>query len=414
MLVASLGVAGLPLLPSLHAADKRTNKTSPRRLIFMGFGYGLSNTFYDKLGKGADFLNPAMAPLKKHHGDFSYISGLSNEFSKGAHDGGSTFLTSANTRRTPGRAFHNDISCDQLAASYLCNDLRYQSLALQGVQPTGNGPLSWDKNGKDIRPITNHLAVFRMLFQAKGVTKEQQTKQIEDQRSVLDAYVGDIDALNRILPADERSKVNEYHSSIREMEKSLAREMSWVNTAKAKPPFGEPKGALPGKVGATTMMDLMVGAFQTDATRVITYAMPGEDLIKEQFPTVGGHKMSHAMGDPGSEPYKALHWRDKKLCELLAELMDRLKAKKDIDGNTLLDNTLIVMGSQLRRGHTTRNSPVFIAGGKAHGVKQGFHYAYPVQDGLLSNLWLSTLQFAGCPEESFADSTGPLSEIFPG
>ena len=92
--------------------------------------------------------------------------------------------------------------------------------------------------------------------------------------------------------------------------------------------------------------------------------------------------------------------------------LDKMKAAKDADGSSLLDNTLIVMGSGLRTGHKRRNLPILFAGGQADGVRQGQHRVYTESKTPLGNLWLSMLHYAGCNVDAFADSSGPLTEVF--
>ena len=121
--------------------------------------------------------------------------------------------------------------------------------------------------------------------------------------------------------------------------------------------------------------------------------------------------MTH-YGTRDSVAFKQLTWRDEKICALFASLLDKLKAAKDADGSSLLDNTLVVMGSGLRTGHHRRNLPILFAGGQPHGVRQGRHLVYTEDETPLGNLWLSMLRYAGCETESFADSSGVLSDIY--
>lgn len=149
-----------------------------------------------------------------------------------------------------------------------------------------------------------------------------------------------------------------------------------------------------------------------DSTRVITYRLPTNSLLKEfRENPVGAHPMTH-FGAKNTTAYQQLVWRDRKLCELFATLLDKMKATKETDGSSLLDNALVVMGSGLRTGHRRRNLPLLIAGGGGGGVRQGRHFVYREDETPLGNLWLSMLKQVGCPIDSFADSNGVLDEMF--
>jgi len=164
------------------------------------------------------------------------------------------------------------------------------------------------------------------------------------------------------------------------------------------------------------MFDLMVTALQTDSTRVISYRLPTNSLLREYGETkhitvVGAHGMTH-FGAKNTPAYKQLVWRDRKICDLFATLLDKLKAVREPDGSTLLDNSLVVMGSGLRTGHKRHNLPILFAGGGGGGIRQGQHLVYKENETPLGNLWLSMLKQVGSPVDSFVDSNGVLSEVF--
>ena len=171
---------------------------------------------------------------------------------------------------------------------------------------------------------------------------------------------------------------------------------------------------LSGTKGIELVFDLMLAGLRTDSTRVISYRMPTNSLFAE-FEQETGHKRvsTHAMTHFGSKTathYDQLTWRDEKLCSHFATLLHKMKAIEEADGSTLFDNTLVVMGGGLRTGHERRNLPILIGGGS--GVRHGSNYVYKENEGRLGNLWLSMLKYAGCPVDSFADSDGPLTEMF--
>ena len=155
------------------------------------------------------------------------------------------------------------------------------------------------------------------------------------------------------------------------------------------------------------MYDLLVAAFQTDSTRVISYRQPAANLIKGMGITVAPHDMSHYT--PGDR-MEASKQRDRKQSELLAYLLDKLEAAKDVDGSSLLDNISLSYGSNIRSIHYLDNCPTVIAGGGA-GVKHGRHVVLEAKQTPLANLWLTLLQGVGIETDAFGDSTGTLGSL---
>jgi hypothetical protein len=424
-MLCGLGTAvTLPLLHSLaQGATPSLRGKPPKRLVFLNFGFGPSEAWYPT-ESGANFKLPdAMKPLERHRDSFSAISNLSNLQSSGtgAHSGCTTFLTGADIRRTPGREFHNSISCDQVAADYLGKGLRYASLELTGasddVAGAGLGAsMAWDQKGNPIQGESNHVELFSRLFGDGGMTVEQRHHLLNRKRSILDAVRTDAKSVSQAVDLEDRQKVEQYFGLIRDIEHRLAREENWLERPKPGAPFQQPPESPGGSAGIELMFDLMVAALQSDSTRVISYRMPSNSLIKEfgeenEANSVGAHPMTH-FGAKTSIAYQQLVWRDRKLCALFASLLDKMKAVKDSDGSTLLDNSLIVMGTGLHTGHKRENLPILLAGGGGGGVRQGQHYVYEQSESRLANLWFSMLKHVGCPLDSFADSNGVLSEIF--
>ncbi len=406
----------LPLLESYAAAGA----APPRRLIFLNFGYGPSESWYPTEA-GAGFTLPeAMQPLERLRDSFSVVSNLTNIQSSGtgAHWGATTFLTGANVRRTPGREFHNDISCDQVAAAHLGRDVRYASLALSGtdddVQGAGPGSsLSWDALGNPIQGISDPVALFSQLFGDGGMSLEERRLLLDRKRSVLDAVRSDATGVFGEVGKRDKEKVDEYFTLIRNIEKRLARSEAWLDKPKPDAPMSLPSPVLEGTPEIELMFDLMVAALRTDSTRVISYRMPTKSLFAEfeketGNSAVGSHPMTH-FGAKTSVAYKQLVWRDKKICSLFATLLNKMKVIEEVDGSSLLDNTLIAMGSGLHTGHKRRNLPILLGGG---GLNHGINHVYKADETPLGNLWLSMLKHSGCPVDSFADSDGPLSGIF--
>lgn len=430
-LTAGSSLLALPLLPysgraasvpmSLPSATSSVDG-APKRLIFLNYGFGPSLGLYPEQ-RGTELILPdAMQPLAPHRETVSFLSNLTNidTIRRGTHWGSTTFLTGADLGRTPGRAFHNAISCDQVAAQMFAPHVRFPSLVLSAPPEDANngyGPgssLSWDAEGNPIHGEHDHIELFEQLFGGDKVAKRRQ--EIASGRSVLDALRINAKNVSRNLGSEDRERMDQYFTSVRSIEKGLARDESWLDKPLPEAPFAPPKPKLTGTSAIEMMFDLMVGAFQTDLTRVVTYRMPTPSLLAEfseetDSGQVGSHPMTHYRTKTSDE-YKALTWRDRKLCDLLATLLDKLKATRDVDGRTLLDNTLIVMGSDIRTAHIRTNVPIIVAGGGGGGVQQGKHHIYKESETRLSNLWLAMLKHIGCPVESFNDGQDPLTEMF--
>ena len=421
---AAMFVPLLGSMPSMARASGAAASKPPVRLIFLNFGFGPSNEWYpDTTQAGRNYtLTPAMEPLARHRDSFSVLSNLTNLQSTGtgSHWGSTTFLTGANVRRTPGREFHNDISCDQVAAKYIGQDVRFPSLTLTGASDdvAGAGPgasLAWDALGNPIQGISDHLVLFSKLFGDGGMTIEQRRHLINQNRSVLDTICADAKSLERNLSANDKRKLNEYYDLVRDIETNLARDEEWLATPKPDATLAEPEASPLGTPGIELMFDLMVAALQTDSTRVISYRMPSNSLFQEFAAetgkgVTGAHRMTHSP--KGTAGYDQLVWRDRKLCDLFGTLLDKMKAVREPDGSTLLDNSLIVMGSSLRTGHRRQNLPILFAGGGGGGVRQGQHAVYEEDKGSLCNLWYSMLKHVGCPVKNFVDGDHVLSEFF--
>jgi hypothetical protein len=407
----------LPLMESFGAAGA----APPKRILFLNFGYGPSEAWYPKEA-GANFALPeAMRPLADLRDSFSVVGNLTNLKSAGtgSHWGATTFLTGADTRRTSGREFHNDISCDQIAAAHLGKDVRFPSLALSqthsGLAP-GYGPgssLSWDALANSIEGIIDPVDLYSELFGDGGMTIAERKVQIAHKRSVLDAIHSDAKGISRVVGKRDKEKMDEYFTLIRNIEKRIARNEIWMGRPKPKATLDQPSEVAGGTPEIELMFDLALAALRTDSTRVITYRMPTQGLLNEfakenKNESVPVHPMTH-FGSKDSVAYKQLIWRDEKICSLFATLLKKMQAIEEADGSSLLDNTVVAMGSGLHTGHERRNLPVMLAGG---GLRHGAHYVYKANEGRLADLWLGILKHSGCPVDSFADSEGPLTEMF--
>ncbi|WDE95643.1 DUF1552 domain-containing protein [Lentisphaera profundi] len=405
----------LPMLEAMSAPRRSAGKV-PKRLVFLGFPYGVTEETWFPKEMGAHYKMPAgLKPLEKYRKDFSVLSNLSNKYFPGSvHSGTTTWLTSANVYRDPTTQFKNSISCDQVAAEYSGRSTRFKSLELSTKGEGGLGPglsLAWDAKGTPLAGERDPIEVFEKLFGNGGLSLLERRKQILEEKSILDSVYEDIRSINKKISKNDREKINEYLTSIRSMELDLKRAYVWAGKEKPKVNLQKPEAQLTGIAGIRSMYDLMVAAMQTDSTRVISYRQPLgailNDLDIKNMPT---HSMSHYKGfDARREASEA---RDKAQSELLAYLLGKMKSTKDVYGRSLLDHSLLAYGGGIRCVHDQMNTPLILAGRGGGGVKTGQHFAFKSRETPLANLWLSMLNHTAVPVESFGDSSGRLGEVF--
>jgi len=388
--------------------------TPPKRMVFLGFGWGVTNEtwFPDAKKTGAAWeLSEGLKPLARHQKDITVVQGCSNKFTNEAHWGSTFWLTGANRYAEPGQSFHNSISADQVAAAHLGKETRFASIQLNtpDVANSGHGPglsLAWDMRGKPMAGLENPVQAFHRLFSNDTTPLNERQAMLAQKRSVLDAVLTDASDLQRGLTKTDTDKLDEYFQSIRDIEVRLGKDEQWLTVPKVKPPFAEPKEGLAGKEEIKVMYDLIVAALQTDTTRVLTYRQPVGTLLQSLGTKVAPHDMSHYS--PGDR-MAASQMRDTTQSELLAGLIDKLKATKEADGRSLFDHTCLAYGSNIRTIHYLDNCPTLLTGGAAN-IKLG-HHLVASKDTPLCNVWLTMLHGLGIEAERHGDSTGMVKEL---
>ena len=419
ILKAAGSTIALPFMESLGFSRRAAAAAAgprPRRMVFLGFGWGVTNEtwFPDAKKTGTDYALPeGLAPLARHKDRFSVIQGLSNRFTNEAHWGSTFWLTGANRYGEPGKSFSNSISADQVAAAAFGEATRFASLQFGTLDAanSGHGPglsLAWDSRGRPLAALDTPVAVFHRLFSGESQSLQERQALLAAEQSVLDAVRADVARVKKGLSTADGYKLDEYLQSIRDIETRLAKETQWLSVPKPKPEGGlaAPAEKMPGHEEIRVMYDLIAAALETDSTRVITYRQPVGTLLKGLGINVAPHDMSHYQ--PG-ERMEASKKRDAKQSELLAGFLDRLAARKEPDGTSLLDHTTVVYGSNIRSIHYLDNCPTLVAGGGS-GIRLGEHVVVPDKTPL-ANLWLTLLQGSGVKTDQHGDSTGVVKEI---
>lgn len=419
----STALIALPMLESFgfrrfaSAAPAPALAARPKRMIFLGFGWGVTQqSWYPSIQeKGSAYTLPSgLAPLSRHKSDFTIVQGLVNKHVSGGHYGSTFWLTGANEFGEPGQSFHNTISADQVAAEALGKETRFDSLVLDcgaAAQPSGHGQglsLSWDSRGKPMSGPTTPVEAFHRLFARDTTPLDQQKAMLLQRRSVLDNALESARELQRRLGKTDNEKLDEYFQGIRDIETRLGRDEKWLGVPLPEPNLAEPKASLAGYEEIALMYDLMIAALRTDSTRVLSYRQPVTTLLASLDVRIDAHTMSHYPGK-GPEYLEASEKRDRAQSELLAGLLAKLKATQEPDGSTLFDHTTVVYGSNIRTGHNLDNCPTLLAG-RGAGIRLGQNLVVP-KDTPLCNAWLTLLRGSGVPAERHGDSSGVIPQL---
>lgn len=417
---SSTALVALPVLESLgfrRFASAAAPAAPPKRLVFLGFGWGITNeTWYPDINQpGAGYTLPeGLAPLARHKADFSVVQGLWNKYSNEGHAGSTYWLTGANRFAEPGQNSHNSISADQVAAAQLGLKTRFASLQLNGsenAEASGHGPglsMAWNVSGKPVAGEKGPLAAYHRLFAKDTTPVEQQKAMLAQKRSVLDTVLENARDLQRGLGKNDTEKLDEYFQGIREIETRLSKDEQWIGVPQPKAPLAEPSASLAGREEIKLMYDIILAAIQTDSTRVLTYRQPVSTLLTSIGVKVAPHDMSHYHSTLG-EKLEASKKRDHVQSELLAGFIDKLKATKEADGTRVFDHVALAYGSNLRTEHNLDNCPTLLTGGGA-GIKLGQNIVVS-KDTPLCNAWLTLLHGIGVNAERHGDSTGVLKEL---
>jgi len=418
------GVAlGLPWLESMSVyARSATNAGGiaagerPKRAIFSMWGLGMNGRDFTPPDEGKAWTaTPILKPVARLRDDFTIMSGLRLTHS-GGHSGDRTFLTGTNTHKADSKL---RVSCDQELAAAIGKPTRFPSLVLGVNRGTGFGSgtidktLSWTPGGTPIPAENRPHVLFDKLFRAESVSDiAARESGAARTTSVLDAVRDEARRLNARLGKDDQRKLEEYFSSVRDVEARIATDLDWLNKPKPKVAslnFGPDVQALdPEARGGKAfdyrryqrlMFDVIALALQTDSTRVISY-YPRRDLSDGTYCygflgcPYGYHEMTHHGEE--ADKLKWLTQVDTWYMEDWAYFIDKLKSMKEGD-SALLDHTLVVWGSSggTVNAHNNTNLPTMLVGGQKLGVKHQGHIWQ--KDVRLGNLWQTMFALLGVP-----------------
>ncbi|CAN5238941.1 DUF1552 domain-containing protein [soil metagenome] len=433
----------LPMLdcmrPSGALAAAAQAAATPKRSVFLYIPNGVNTLTWQIQQAGADYaLTGSMAALERHRAEITPISGLHHPNGLGKHHNcDQVWLTGADVPRDGG-AFRNSVSVDQLMAEVQGVHTRFPSLELA----VSGHSLAWSRDGIQLPVESNSRQIFDRLFGIPKEGKEAIRRNHQRRGSVLDVVLDDAKAVSRTIGGEDRSKLDEYLTAVRQVELRTERADAWLDVP--KPPIDpDTEAQLTRTVDKAQageyyrlFYDLMLLALRTDMTRVIT-CMIGSEGHGLAIPEIGvvqtRHELSHHNGDP--EQMRRLTETDTFLVESYSYFLDRLKEVQE-EGAPLLDSTQVLWGSGMAYGHSHGNAnlPTILAGGKNLGLRHGQHIDFnlpkigaydvsnagahyqicsrPVDDtARLSNLLLTMAQRAGVEQEHFQDSLGAVSEV---
>ncbi len=424
----------LPLLDSMIPAFAGTAGAKvPTRLGFVYVPNGIipKDWLPKTEGSGFDFM-PTMKPLEPYREKLLVLSNLAQVNGRALGDGagdharaGATWLTGVHPKKTQGIDIHVGISADQLAAKEMAKSTQFASLEIGMEEPYLAGScdsgyscaytntISW-RSATTPNPVEiSPRVVFERLFGDGGTTDPAaRLKRTREDRTILDYVRGDLARMEPGLGARDKSKLDEYLDSIRDIERRIQK--AEQQSASMKMPVMERPGGIPDSFEehCKLMADLMVIAWQTDMTRVITFMMAREGSnrsYREIGIPDGHHSLTHHQNDP--EKMAKTQKIDELHVKLFGYLLQRLDETKDGDG-TLLDHSMILYGSSIRDGnvHDHHDLPLVLAGGKGAGVKSGRHIRYKPETPM-NNLLLTLLDKVGVPGETLGDSTGKVDQL---
>lgn len=420
----------LPLLDAMTPAF--ATKAAAKPVVRLGFIYVPNGIIMDKwrpTTEGADFqFASTMKPLEPFREQLLVLSGLAQVQGRALGDGagdharaGATFLTGVHPKKTEVN-IQAGISADQIAAKEFGKYTQFASLELgiesnqlagecdSGYSCAYTNTISWRSATTPLPVENNPRALFERLFgDGDSTDAAARLALLNKQRSILDYVTGSLNRLGSTLGAGDRSKLNEYTDSIRDIERRIQK--AEQQNATMKLPVMERPTAVPEEMEAHVkmVMDLEVLAFQTDMTRVISLMMAREGSNRP-YRSIGipdgHHNLTHHQNDP--DKIAKVTKINEVHVKMFAYLLERMKATPDGDG-TLLDHSMILYGSSISDGnlHTHHDLPIVVAGGGAGQVKGNRHLKFP-KDTPLNNLLMSMLDKAGVPVENFGDSTGRL------
>lgn len=415
------------MLPrSVKAAETAAAARKRLHVIYTPNGMMMENWTPAQAGENYA-MTPILKPLEAHREKFMVISNLDHAQAEALGDGAGdhgrccgSYLTGAHVKKTEGADLASGVSMDQLVAQKYGEVTQIPSLELGLEQPSLAGScdtgyscaytntLSWSTPSTPLPVTTNPRAVFERLFgDGDSLDAASRMAQLRRQASILDFVADDAKRLSASMSASDRRKLDEYMTSVRDIEKRIQKAEAAGGTAGSVTTFARPAG-IPDdfQEHARMMIDLQVLSAQSDLTRVTTL-MLAREVSGRSYPEIGVPDAHHPLSHHGNDPEKvakltkinALHM------EQIAYYIQRMSETRDGEAS-LLDNTLLLAGASLAdpNSHSHRNLPTIVAG----GLVKGNRHLVAAKDTPMTNLMLSMMDMLDVRVDKLGDSTGRL------
>lgn len=407
----------LPLLDCMRLGRARAaDESRPRRMLLISNNLGVLPKPFFPQTVGRDYeLSPYLTELADFRNDFTVFSGLSHPGVAGGHSTENCLLTAARGPTKSG--FRNQISLDQFASERLGPVTRFPTLNLGVNIDKANRSLAWTRDGVLLPAEDSAQKLFQKMFvQGDAEAVRKQLHRLDERGSILDTLLDETRQFSRDLGRDDRQRLDQYLTSVREVEERLQAAREWEQRPKPTTSHAPPAD-IPDQKLIFEKFDLMLSmaqlAFESDSTRIVTvmvdaFATPVFTLHPDQNTTDGYHNLSHH--GQAAEKVKQLEEADHRQMKILRKLLQSLADKRDGE-QRLLDRTMILFGSNMgdSNTHDNTNLPILLAGG---GFRHGQHVAFRRDHNApLCNLFVSMLQRLGLEVDAFGSSTGTISEI---
>lgn len=421
---------GILALPALDAMGATVTENAPRRFCAVYTANGMSlprsenqlddwRWFPAFEDKGEFLFGKSTEPFRPFRKQLSFMGGLHHPSGPKAdpHTCSDMWLTGA-PLHNPKPGTYNTAGLDQVIALHTKQYCRQPSLILSIDAGTGflsrTGTISYSLEGRPIPAENNPRRVFDRLFRADRGSLQSERDKLQRRIKLVDAVVDSAKALDRQLGKSDREKMDQYLTSLNEVESRLIASEKWIDIPLKAQEYGHLDLTVTNESEPASfyrnMFDLIALAFDADITRSVTFMLNREDGmgISDTFPLKLGlskthHQLSHATDKQGQLDFAKY---DLFLSQQVAHFLGRLNGYKDRNGS-VLDNTIVLFGSGASTTHTPLNIPTLVAGGANMGLKHGVYWKNG--ETRMSNMYLSMLRAMGIEQESFADSTGTLT-----
>jgi hypothetical protein len=370
--------------------------------------------------KGEFVFSKSTEPLAPFRKQLSFMGGLYHPSGPKAdpHVCSDMWLTGA-PLHNPKPGTYNTVGLDQIVALHTKQFCRQPSLVLSIDAGTGflsrTGTISYSLEGRPIPAENSPRRVFDRLFRGDRASMKAERDKLKQRIKLVDAVAENARSLNQQLGKSDRERMDQYLTSLNEVEARLIASEKWIDIPLKKQDYAHLDLKVTNESEPAdyyrNMFDLIALAFDADITRSVTFMLNREDGmgISDTFPLKLGlkgthHNLSHA-GDKNGQLEFAKY--DLFLSKQLAHFFERLTGYKDRTGS-VLDNTIVLFGSGASTTHNPKDLPTLIAGGNSLGLKHGTYWRKG--ETRMSNVYLSILRSLGIQTQSFADSTGTLSD----